>query len=236
MAPRDWRRSPEMSSENANTGPAGPIDTKLEVVVVPVADVERSKQFYGSLGWRLDADFSNGDDWRAVQMTPPGSPTSVMFGKGITPAAPGSMAGLMLVVDDIGEARGEIARSGVDVSEVFHFESPLHFNGTQGRAAGPDPSGDSYRSWVSFKDPDGNGWWLQEVKARLPGRGHSTFDVPTLTELLREAEEHHGAYEATAPKHHWSDWYAAFIVARERGKTVEEAADEAALHMDATRH
>ncbi len=225
-----------ISQDAAQVPSPKPIDTKLEVVIVPVSDVERSKQFYGSLGWRLDADFSNGDDWRAVQMTPPGSPTSVIFGKGITPAAPGSVAGLMLVVDDIGEARAEIARAGVDVSEVFHFETPLHFNGTQGRAAGPDPNGESYRTWVSFKDPDGNGWWLQEVKMRLPGRGHSTFDVATLTDLLREAEEHHGAYEATAPKHHWSDWYAAYIVARERGRTSEEAAAEAGLHTATTRH
>jgi catechol 2,3-dioxygenase-like lactoylglutathione lyase family enzyme len=210
------------------------VDAKLEVVVIPVSDVERAKGFYGSLGWRVDGDFADGGDWRAVQLTPPGSPCSVIFGKGVTTAAPGSAQGLMLIVDDIAAARAELVGHGVDVSEVFHFDSGFHVTGTSGHASGPDPEGRSYRSWASFNDPDGNGWLLQEIKTRLPGRGLSV-DVATLTALLRETEEHHGAYEATAPKHHWSDWYAAYIVARERGRTPEEAAKDAALHMERAR-
>jgi catechol 2,3-dioxygenase-like lactoylglutathione lyase family enzyme len=211
------------------------VDTKLEVIILPVSDVDRAKRFYGSLGWRLDADFSD-DDWRAVQMTPPGSPCSVIFGKGLTAAAPGSVQGTFLVVDDLAAARAELVEHGVKVSEVFHFERNLiRVTGTKGRDPGPDPEGRSYFSWVSFSDPDGNSWLLQEIKTRLPGRGTGSMDVAGLTELLRETEQHHGAYEATAPKHHWSGWYAAYIVARERGRTPEEAARQAALHMEAAR-
>ena len=219
----------------SSTQASNRVDTKLEVVILPVSDVDRAKRFYGSLGWRLDADFSD-HDWRAVQMTPPGSPCSVIFGKGLTAAAPGSVQGTFLVVDDLAAARAELVEHGVNVSEVFHFERNLiRVTGTKGRDPGPDPEGRSYFSWVSFSDPDGNSWLLQEIKTRLPGRGLSSMDVPTLTELLRETEQHHGAYEATAPKHHWSGWYAAYIVARERGRTPEEAAKQAALHMDAAR-
>ena len=209
---------------------AATVETKLEVVILPVSDVERAKRFYMSLGWRLDADFTTGDDWRAVQLTPPGSPCSVIFGKGFTAAVPGSLQGTFLVVDDVKAARAELIGRGVDVSEVFHFEGVLNVIGTNGRAPGPDPQGRSYSSWASFSDPDGNSWMIQEVKTRLPGRGFG-LDVATLTELLRETEEHHGAYEATAPKHHWSDWYAAYIVARVQGRTPEEAAKDGALHL-----
>jgi catechol 2,3-dioxygenase-like lactoylglutathione lyase family enzyme len=207
------------------------LDKKLEVVVLPVADVDRAKSFYGSLGCRLDADFAAGD-WRLVQMTPPGSACSIMFGKGFTNAAPGSVQGTFLVVDDIEALRAELIGYDVDVSEVFHFEGPLRAVGTNGRVPGKDPQGSSYRSWVSFSDPDGNGWLVQEVKARLPGRGFSSMDFATLTELLRETEQRHGGYEPTAPKHHWSDWYAAYMVARERGRTSDEAAKDAAVHME----
>jgi catechol 2,3-dioxygenase-like lactoylglutathione lyase family enzyme len=214
---------------------AGMVDTKLEVIVIPVSDVERAKRFYESLGWRLDADFSSGEDWRGVQMTPHGSPCSIIFGKGVTTAVPGSAQGLMLVVDDIERARAELIGHGVTgVSEVFHFESGIHVVGTDGRAPGRDPQGRSYSSWVSFSDPDGNGWLLQEIKTRLPGRGFG-LDVATLTDLLREAEEHHGVYEATAPKHHWSEFYAGYIVARENGRTPEEATKDAALHVEGAR-
>ena len=224
--------STQTSNESAAKVPsAGIVETKLEVVILPVSDVERAKRFYMSLGWRLDADFASGEDWRAVQLTPPGSPCSVIFGKGFTAAVPGSVQGTFLVVDDVAAARAKLIGHGVDVSEVFHFEGPLNVIGTNGRAPGPDPQGRSYSSWASFSDPDGNSWMLQEVKTRLPGRGFSNLDVPTLTELLRETEEHHGEYEPTAPKHHWSGWYAAYIVARERGRTPEEAAKDAALHM-----
>ena len=221
----------QTSNERTTQVPtAATVETKLEVVVLPVSDVERAKRFYMSLGWRLDADFTTGDDWRAVQLTPPGSPCSVIFGKGFTAAVPGSLQGTFLVVDDVEAARAELIGRGVDVSEVFHFEGVLNVIGTNGRAPGPDPEGRSYRSWASFSDPDGNSWMLQEVKTRLPGRGFG-IDVATLTALLRETEEHHGAYEATAPKHHWSEWYAAYIVARVQGRTPEEAAKDGALHL-----
>jgi catechol 2,3-dioxygenase-like lactoylglutathione lyase family enzyme len=206
-------------------------ETKLEVVILPVSDVERAKRFYMGLGWRLDADFSAGDDWRAMQLTPPGSPCSIILGKGVTAAVPGSVQGLFLVVSDVEAARAQLIENGADVSEVFHFDGRLSVDGTKGRVAGRDPEGLSYRSWASFSDPDGNLWMLQEVKTRLPGRGLS-LDVETLTELLRETEKRHGEYEPIAPKHHWSGWYAAYIVAREQGRTPEEAAKDAALHME----
>ena len=213
---------------------AATTDLKLEVVVIPVSDVDRAKGFYEGLGWRLDADFTNGEDWRLVQMTPPGSPCSVMFGKGFTPAAPGSVQGTFLVVDDVEAARTELIGRGVNVSEVFHFDSMLlRATETKGRVPGPDPEGRSYFSFASFSDPDGNGWLLQQVKMRLPGRGLS-LDLATLTDLLRETEKRHGEYEPKAPKHHWSDWYAAYIVAREQGLTPEEAAKHGALQVERT--
>jgi catechol 2,3-dioxygenase-like lactoylglutathione lyase family enzyme len=226
----------QMSNEHATQIPtAATVDAKLEVVVIPVSDVDRAKRFYGSLGWRLDADFTNGEDWHLVQMTPPGSPCSVMFGKGFTTAVPGSVQGTFLVVDDVEAARAELVGHGVNVSEVFHFDgSLLRVAGTKGRVPGPDPEGRSYFSFASFSDPDGNGWLLQQVKTRLPGRGLS-LDVATLTELLRETEKHHGEYEPTAPKHHWSGWYAAYIVARAQGRTPEEAAKNGALNIESAR-
>jgi catechol 2,3-dioxygenase-like lactoylglutathione lyase family enzyme len=214
------------------TRSAAPLDMKLEVVVVPVSDVDRAKQFYLSLGWRLDADFAGGD-WRIVQMTPTGSACSFFFGKGLTKAAPGSVPGLLLMVDDVDAARAELIGRGVAVSEVFHFErNAIHFAGPHGHLAGPDPERRSYYSFVEFTDPDGNGWLLQEITTRFPGRGLSSMDVATLVPLLREAEERHGKYEPSSPKHHWSDWYAAYLVARERGKTPEAAAKEAAAHIE----
>jgi catechol 2,3-dioxygenase-like lactoylglutathione lyase family enzyme len=228
--------STQTSPEHATTArPSTAVDLKLEVVVLPVSDVDRAKRFYVGLGWRMDADFSNGGDWRLVQLTPPGSPCSVMFGTGFTTAAPGSVQGTFLVVDDIAAARATLIGQGVEVSEAFHFEGNLlRVAGTKGRVPGPDPNGSSYFSFASFSDPDGNSWLLQEVKARLPGRGLSV-DVATMTELLREAETRHGAYEASAPKHHWSGWYAAYIVARQQGKTPEEAASDGARHMGGAR-
>ncbi len=211
------------------------LDTKLEVVIIPVADVDRAKRFYGSLGWRQDADFSDGDHWRAVQMTPPGSPASVLFGKSFTTAAPGSVQGNFLVVDDIEAARAELVARGVAVSEVFHFEGGLRVGSKQGRLPGRDPQGRSYSSFLSFDDPDGNSWMVQEVTARLPGRGLSNLDVPTLTALLREAEAAHGGYEAKSPKHHWSDFYSAYIVARQQGKSSEDALEDGALNVEAVR-
>ena len=207
------------------------MDMKLEVVVVPVSDVDRAKRFYLSMGWRVDADFANGN-WRVLQVTPPGSACSFFFGKGLTKAAPGSAPGLLVAVEDVDVARAELIGYGVEVSEVFHFEgNAIHFAGKQGRLPGPDPQRQSYFSFVSFSDPDGNEWVLQEIKERLPGRGVSSMDVTSMIELLRETEQHHGPYEATAPKHHWSRWYAAYLVARERGRTPDEAAKDAALYM-----
>jgi catechol 2,3-dioxygenase-like lactoylglutathione lyase family enzyme len=211
------------------TAPAT-VDLKLEVVVLPVTDVARSKSFYEGLGWRVDADFSKGDGWRVVQMTPPGSPCSIHFGTGLTKAAPGSAQNLYLVVSDLQAARNELVDRGAKVSEIFHFTT---IGGTP--LPGPDPNGGSYVTYASFSDPDGNSWLLQEIKTRLPGRGFSNLDVATLTGLLREAEEHHGEYEPTAPKHHWSDWYAAYIIAREEGRTPEEAASDGASHMASLR-
>jgi catechol 2,3-dioxygenase-like lactoylglutathione lyase family enzyme len=214
--------------EHASQNPTTAVDLKLEVVPLPVADVERAKRFYEGLGWRLDADFASGEEWRVVQLTPPGSPCSVSFGKGYTTAVPGSAQGTFLVVDDIEAARAELVGRGVDVSDVFHFDGNLlHVTGTKGRLPGPDPKGSSYFSFASFSDPDGNSWLLQEVTTRFPGRGLSS-DVATLTDLLRETEERHGEYEPAAPKHHWSEWYAGYIVARQRGKTPEQAAADAA--------
>jgi catechol 2,3-dioxygenase-like lactoylglutathione lyase family enzyme len=210
------------------------VETKLEVVTIPVSDVDRAKSFYEGLGWRVDADFAKGD-WRVVQLTPPGSACSIFIGKGLTTAAPGSVQGALLIVDDIQAARAELVTRGANPSEVFHFDGTLRVTGTQDRLPGPDPERRSYSSWISFSDPDGNGWLLQEVTTRLPGRGLSSLDVATLTDLLRETEQDHGKYEATAPKHHWSHWYAAYIVARQHGKTAGEAAKDAERHMETVR-
>jgi catechol 2,3-dioxygenase-like lactoylglutathione lyase family enzyme len=207
------------------------VDLKLEVVVLPVADVDRAKRFYEGLGWRVDADFASGDDWRLVQITPPGSPSSVMFGKGFTTAAPGSVQGTFLTVDNLETARAALVERGVHVSEIFHFEGDRLVVGTKGRTPGRDPQGRSYLSFASFSDPDGNSWLLQEITGRLPGRGLS-IDVTTMTALLRETEEHHGEYEPVGPKHHWSEWYAAYIVARAQGRTPEEAAAQGARRIE----
>jgi len=208
-----------MSTVQPGRGPvteniaAAAVDLKLEVVVISVSDADRAKRFYEGLGWRLDADFSGPNGWRVVQLTPPGSPCSIHFGNGLTTAAPGSAQNLYLVVSDIDAARADLLTRGADVSEAFHYTG---FGGS--RVSGHEPNGRSYGTYASFSDPDGNSWLLQEIKARLPGRGLSNLDLPTLTDLLREAEAHHGQYEPTAPKHHWSGWYAAYIVARERGR------------------
>ncbi|MEU4097326.1 VOC family protein [Streptomyces sp. NPDC026673] len=147
------------------------MDMRLEVVVVPVADVDRAKAFYEGLGWRLDADFATGEDFRVVQLTPPGSPGSIIFGTGVSSAAPGSVQGLYLIVSDIEAAREELAGRGVDISEVFHDAGGVfHRAGTEGRVPGADPERRSYSSFASFSDPDGNGWVLQEITERLPGR------------------------------------------------------------------
>ena len=228
----------QVSNERATHVPtAATVDLKFEVVVIPVSDVDRAKRFYGSLGWRLDADFAFDNGFRVVQFTPPGSGCSVQFGTNITSAAPGSAQSLYLIVSDIEAARDELVARGAKISEVFHAGTTgaqFQRDGTSGRVSGPAPDHASYGSFATFSDPDGNSWLLQEIKTRLPGRGFG-MDVATLTELLRETEKHHGEYEPTAPKHHWSGWYAAYIVAREQGKTPDDAAKGAALHMEGTR-
>src|SRR5215467_8632127 len=210
------------------------IDLKLEVVVIPVTDVDRAKRFYGSLGWRLDADFAFDNGFRVVQFTPLGSGCSIQFGTRITSAAPGSAQGLYLIVSDIEAARAELVARGAQVSEVFHAGTPgaqFQPGATSGRVSGPAPDHASYGSFATFSDPDGNSWLLQEISTRLPGRGLS-IDGTALPELLRETEDRHGKYEPTAPKHHWSVWYAAYMVARERGRTPDDAAKDAAFKVE----
>ena len=211
----------ETSREHA-TRNTPPVDLKLEVVAIPVADIDRAKAFYAKLGWTVDADFMVGKDFRAVQLTPPGSPCSIHLN---TTAVPGSAQGMFLVVSDIDAARRELIAHGVDVSEVFHFDGEHH------PVPGADPKMPSYGTYAQFNDLDGNRWVLQQVTKRLPGRGLS-LDVATLTELLQETETRHGAYEPTAPKHHWSGWYAAYVIARERGRTSDEAAKDATRHIE----
>jgi len=228
--------STQTSTEHTTAVPtAATVDLNLEVVVIPVSDVDRAKRFYANLGWRLDADFKFDNGFRVVQFTPPGSGCSIQFGTNITSAAPGSAQGLYLVVSDIEGARGELVARGAQMSEVFHAGAPgaqFQRNSASGRVSGPDPDHKSYFSFATLNDPDGNSWLLQEIKTRLPGRGLSSIDVATLSELLRETEQHHGEYEPTAPKHHWSDWYAAYIVARQQGRTPDDAAKDATRHMD----
>ena len=211
---------------------AAATDMKLEIVVLPVSDVERAKRFYSDLGWRLDADFDEGDDFRVMQFTPPGSQASVIFGKNVSAAAPGSAQGLYLVVSDIEAARDELLRRGVAVSEVFHGEGvhagtdqPFLFG--RKRVNGPDPAHGSYRSFASFSDPDGNGWLLQEVITRLPGRidsnATSFASVADLASAMRRASLAHGEHEERAGgqrDENWPDWYAAYMVAEQAGKPL----------------
>jgi catechol 2,3-dioxygenase-like lactoylglutathione lyase family enzyme len=194
------------------------MDMKLEVVVVPVADVDRAKDFYMALGWREDADFAAGADFRVVQLTPPGSACSIIFGTGITSAAPGSAQGLDLAVTDIEAARVDLA-DRADVSEVFHDEGGVfHHAGTRGRVAGLAPDRKSYGSFASFSDPDGNGWLLQEVTMRLPGRvtpaPAAYGSAADLAEALRRAAAAHGKHEAETGQADpdWPDWYAQYMV------------------------
>jgi catechol 2,3-dioxygenase-like lactoylglutathione lyase family enzyme len=229
------------SAVRSNDATVARVDMKFEVVVIPVSDVDRAKEFYERLGWRLDADYDKGDDFRVIQFTPRGSGCSVIFGKNVTAAAPGSAQGLYLIVSDIEAAHDELVAHGVDASEVFHDAAGVYAGTDQPylfgrrRASGPDPEHRSYRSFVSFSDPDGNGWLLQEIRDRLPGRG-VTLNVTALGQLLHEAAEHHGSFEAVAPKHDWWDWYATYMDARERGSTPEESSAAAARYMADVKH
>ena len=217
--------STQVATEPMTHASAPTVDLKLEVIAIPVSDIDRAKAFYLGLGWGVDADFMVGKDFRAVQLTPPGSPCSIHLNpKGV----PGSAQGMFLVVSDIEAARNALIARGADVTAVFHYDGEHH------PVPGLNPKRQTYGSYASFSDPDGNRWVLQEVTTRLPGRGLS-LDLATLTELLREAEQHHGEYEAAAPKHHWSDWYAGYIIARERGRTSDVAAAEAKLRIEGAR-
>jgi catechol 2,3-dioxygenase-like lactoylglutathione lyase family enzyme len=200
---------------------------KLEVMVLPVADVDRAKAFYKALGWREDADFVTGEDFRVVQVTPPGSPCSVIFGTGLSAAAPGSVEGLHMVVSDIEAARVELADRGIDASEVFHDAGGVfHHAGTTGRVAGPAPDHHSYASFVSFNDPDGNGWVFQEVTTRLPGRidpAATTFaSASDLADAMRRAAAGHGEHEARTGQAdaNWPDWYAEYMVREQAGQEL----------------
>ena len=214
---------------------------KLEVVVLGVSDVDRAKAFYQRLGWRLDIDFAAGD-FRGIQMTPHNSEASIIFGKGVTSAKPGSAHELVLTVDDIDAARKDLLARGVNVSEVFHYAGGPFNNTVQNpRVGGRDPEGRSYFSFASFEDPDGNGWLLQEIQTRLPGREWQStraqsLDVRTLAELLRETSEHHGNFEKTHAEHHWWDWYAPYLSARQNGSSPEEAAAAANRYMEEVLH
>ncbi len=197
-------------------------DMKLEVVVIPVSDVDRAKIFYGGLGWRLDADFIVGESFRVVQFTPPGSPASIHFGTGLTSAAPGSAQGLFLVVSDIEAARAQLVGRGAAVSEVFHRAGP-----GQPAVSGRDPEGRSYVSYATFADPDGNGWLLQEATSRLPGRiapdTTSFSSEADLAAALRRAAAAHGEHEKRTDGNHdeiWPDWYAAYMVAEHAGRPL----------------
>jgi catechol 2,3-dioxygenase-like lactoylglutathione lyase family enzyme len=212
------------------------MDMKLEVLIIPVSDVDRAKAFYEKLGWRLDADLAK-DDFRVVQLTPPNSDASIIFGKGVTSAKAGLADSLVLAVDDIDAARDDLIARGVEVSEVFHYAGGPFNNAVENpRVGGRDPQGRSYYSFASFEDPDGNGWLLQEITKRLPGREWKltrarAMDVAILAELLRETEEHHGQYEKTHAKHHWWDWYAPYLSARQNDSSPAEAAAAADRHM-----
>jgi catechol 2,3-dioxygenase-like lactoylglutathione lyase family enzyme len=213
-------------SPSSRIGEAGVVDAKLEVVVLPVADVDRAKDFYGQLGWRLDADIARGDDFRIVQLTPPGSGCSIQFGPNMTSAAPGSARGLYLIVSDIEAARADLVARGAEVSEVFHEGKPgARFRpaGADVRASGPAPEHGSYGSFASFSDPDGNGWLLQEITTRLPGRVDAAQTAyasgADLASAMRRASAAHGEHEKRigAADPDWPDWYAAYMVAEQAG-------------------
>ncbi|MCM3901036.1 MAG: hypothetical protein ND866_04960 [Pyrinomonadaceae bacterium] len=216
------------------------LDMKLEVVLLGVSDGDRAKAFYENLGWRLDIDVAAGG-FRGVQMTPHYSEASIIFGKGITSAKPSSAYSLVLAVDDIDTVRDDLIARGVDVSEVFHYAGgPFNNSVENPRVGGRDPQGRSYFSFASFEDPDGNGWLLQEITTRLPGREWRSraraTDVAILAELLHETAERHDRYEKTHAEHQWWDWYAPYLSARQNGSRPEEAAAAADRHMEEVHH
>ena len=226
MSTNEVRRSNTSSDASVKS-----VDLKFEAVVIPVSDVDRAKEFYGNLRWRLDADFRFDNGFRVVQFTPPGSGGSVQFGTKITSAAPGSARGLYLIVSDIEAARDELVTRGVKVSEVFHAGTPgaqFQPDGMSGRIRGPAPNHASYSSFATFSDPDGNGWLLQEVTTRLPGRidaAETTFaSRADLASALRRAEAAHGEHEKRTGQRdvNWPDWYAAYMVAEQTGEDLPQ--------------
>ena len=226
--------STQLSAHAAANG-SRPTDTamRLEVVVLPVGDVDRAKAFYEGLGWRMDGDFPSDDGRRVVQFTPPGATASIIFGSGVTSTEPGSLDRLLLAVDDIDAAREELRSHGVEVGGVFHDADGGLGGGWRedegGRAAGHDPEGRSYASYATFSDPDGNVWMLQEITERLPGRVFG--EVADLAELLYDAASHHDAYEKASPPHDWWHWYAAYMDARQKGSAPENAERAADAYM-----
>lgn len=207
---------------------------RLEVVVLPVADVDRAKAFYEGLGWRLDADVSEGDRYRVVQLTPPASEASIIFGKGVTSATPGSVDRLVLAVEDIATASEELRSLGVDVGKPFHeagggLDGGFHDDPAD-HAQGRDPDGRSYATYATFRDPDGNRWLLQELTERLPGRVWTTSSE-ALADLLNETSGRHGAFEAVSAPHRWEDWYAEYMVARSAGSTPDASSAAADRYM-----
>ncbi len=207
------------------------IDLKLEAVVIPVSDVDRSKAFYASLGWRLDADFAFDNGFRVVQFTPPGSPASIQFGTNITTAAPGSAQGIYLVVSDVRAAYDDLAARGADVTDVFHPQAPgaqFQADATSERADGPADGGASYGSFATFNDPDGNGYLVQEVTTRLPGRvdtAATTYaSVNDLMQALIRAATAHGEHEKRTGQNDaaWPAWYAAYLVAEQSGESLPQ--------------
>ena len=219
----------EIRSNDASDASVARVGMKLEVVVIPVSDVDRAKEFYRRLGWRLDADFASGDDFRVIQFTPPGSGCSIIFGKNVTAAAPGSAQGLYLIVSDVEGARNELLGRGVEIGEVFHDAGDVHAGPDQPylfgrlRVSGPDPEHRSYRSFASFTDPDGNGWLFQQVRTRLPGRidpATTTFaSANDLASALRRAAAAHGEHEKRIGEAdaNWPDWYADYMVREQSG-------------------
>jgi catechol 2,3-dioxygenase-like lactoylglutathione lyase family enzyme len=224
----------EVRSESVTEAPkVGVVDMKFEIVIVPVSDVDRAKAFYASLGWRLDADYAApSGDFRVIQFTPPGSGCSVIFGQNVTAAAPGSAQGLYLIVSDIEAARAELIGRGVTVSEVFHGADGVYAGPDEPylfgriRVGGPHPERSSYRSFASFRDPDGNGWLFQEVTSRQPGRveGDTAFgSAAELRAALWRAATAHGEHEKRNGGQHdanWPDWYAAYMVAEQAGAAL----------------
>src|SRR5213075_3193483 len=216
------------------------MNMKLEVVIVPVSDVDPAKAFYEKVGFRLDIDIVT-ENFRGIQFTPPRSEASIIFGKGVTSARSGS-ADLVLAVDNVDAARKDLIARGINVSEVFHYAGGPFNNAVENpRVGGRDPQGRSYYSFASFQDPDGNGWLLQEITTRLPGQEWKStraqvMDVAILAQLLHETEEHHGQYEKTHGKHNWWDWYAPYLSARQNGSSPEEAAAVADRYMDGAKN